>query len=44
LRANLRLHCIPDGVERMTVEDYPAFLAERRKLMAQKIKAYFRGL
>lgn len=44
LRKNLRSHCIPEGVEEMTVEDYPDFLAERRKLMAQKIRSYFEGL
>ena len=44
LRANLAMHCIPDGVENMAVEDYPAFLAARRALMAQKIKAYFASL
>jgi len=44
LRANLKLHCIPEGVEQMGVEDYPAFLAERRKLMAVKIKSYFESL
>jgi hypothetical protein len=38
------MHCIPDGVEEMTVVDYPDFLAERRRLMAQKIKTYFEGL
>jgi hypothetical protein len=44
LRENLRAHCVPDGMERMTVEDYPSSLAERRRLMAQKIKAYFASL
>jgi hypothetical protein len=44
LTTNLRMHCIPDGVEEMTVVDYPDFLAERRRLMAQKIKTYFEGL
>ncbi|MBI4915859.1 MAG: hypothetical protein HY825_08425, partial [Acidobacteria bacterium] len=44
LRENLRMHCIPDGIEHMSVEDYPTFLAERRKLMAQRIKAYFEKL
>ena len=44
LRENLRMHCIPEGVEQMSVEDYPAFLAERRRLMAQKIRKYFEGL
>lgn len=41
LRKNLRMNCIPDGMEGMTVDDFPAFLADRRKLMAQKIKVYF---
>ena len=44
LRQNLRMHCIPEGVESMTVADYPAFLAERRMLMAQKIRKYFECL
>ena len=44
LRENLRLHCIPEGVENMTDEDFPDFLAERRKLMAQKMRAYFESL
>ncbi|ACZ38996.1 GmrSD restriction endonuclease domain-containing protein [Sphaerobacter thermophilus] len=44
LRENLRAHCIPEGMEEMTVEDYPAFLAERRKLMARKIRRYFESL
>lgn len=44
LRANLAMNCIPEGVEHMTVDDYPAFLAARRQLMAQKIKRYFEGL
>lgn len=44
LRENLRMNCVPGGVEEMTVEDYPAFLAERRKLMAQKIRSYFESL
>jgi hypothetical protein len=44
LKDNLRMHCIPEGVEEMTVEHYSAFLTERRKLMAQKIKTYFTSL
>lgn len=27
----------------MSVDDYPALLAERRRLMAQKIKTYFKS-
>lgn len=44
LRDNLQTHCIPDGVEEMTVEDYPVFLSERRKLLARKLKTYFESL
>lgn len=44
LRENLRGHCIPEGIENMTLTDYPKFLAERRKLMAQKMKIYFNSL
>ncbi len=44
LRENFQMNCIPDGMDQMTVDDYPAFLAERRKLMAQKIRTYFEGL
>lgn len=44
LKANLRAHCIPEGVEAMSHEDYSAFLVERRRLMAQKVKGYFERL
>ena len=44
LQDNLRMNCIPAEMEKMTVDDYSAFLAERRKLMAQKIKYYFQNL
>jgi hypothetical protein len=44
LNDNLRMNCIPEGIENMTVENYPDFLARRRKLMALKIKEYFRSL
>jgi hypothetical protein len=44
LNENLRMNAIPDGLERMTAEDYPSFLNARRILMAQKIKTYFEGL
>src|SRR5215212_11992387 len=44
LQRNLSTHCIPEGVEEMSADDYPNFLAERRKLMAQKIRRYFEGL
>lgn len=44
LKENFRMNCIPEGIEDMTIDDYPQFLAERRKLMAQKMKTYFMGL
>jgi len=44
MQENFRMNCIPDGMDQVTVDDYPAFLAERRKLMAQKIRTYFEGL
>lgn len=44
LRENFRMNCIPDDVEQLGVSDYPAYLAERRKLMAQRIRRYFETL
>lgn len=44
LRKNFRMNCIPECMENMTVDNYQEFLAERRKLMAQKIRTYFEGL
>ena len=44
LKENLLAHCIPEGVEEMSVDDYPDFLAERRMLMSQKLRAYFEEL
>jgi len=44
LLRNFEMHCIPRGVETMTARDYPAFLEERRRLMAAKIKKYFYSL
>lgn len=44
LRENLRMNCIPDGVEDMQLDDYPAFLDARRKLMAAKVRTYFDSL
>jgi hypothetical protein len=41
LKRNLKLHCIPIGIEKMDIEDYEDFLEERRKLMANKIKKYY---
>lgn len=41
LQENLAMNCIPDGMEKMTADDYEEFLKKRRKLMAEKIKTYF---
>ncbi|HEY3324739.1 MAG TPA: DUF262 domain-containing protein [Planctomycetota bacterium] len=44
LSGNLRMNCIPEGTEEMSFAEYPVFLTARRKLMAQKIRAYFEEL
>ena len=44
LKENFAMNCIPEGIEMMTLEDYPRFLDARRKLMAQKLKTYFESL
>lgn len=43
LKANLIMNCIPDAMLLGGV-DYDVFLAERRKLMAAKVKRYFNTL
>jgi len=44
LEDNLRVNSIPVGIENMSAEHYFEFLQQRRVLMAQKIKAYYRAL
>lgn len=44
LKENLAVNCIPFSVVDMTYENYEDFLAERRKLMAEKIKNYYYSL
>ena len=44
LKENLRQHCIPEGFEKMDIQDYERFLEARRVLMAQKIKEYYFSL
>ena len=44
LKENLKMHCIPDGMEMREVEHYNEFLEERRKLMATRIRDYYRAL
>lgn len=44
LNQNLKINCIPDGFENMTVNDFDEFLKQRRILMANKIKEYYYSL
>ena len=44
LKENLRINCIPEGFENMTVENFEQFLKQRRILMAKKIKEYYYSL
>ena len=44
LMKNLEENAIPKNVVSMTVDDYEGFLVERRKLMAQLMERYYKGL
>lgn len=44
LAANLEENCIPQNITDMTVEDYDAFLEERRKMMAALTQKYYERL
>jgi len=44
LKHNFNLHCIPDGMENKTIDDYNDFLIERQKLLAKKIMNYYKKL
>lgn len=44
LFSNLEANCIPEGIFEMGAEDYEDFLAQRRVLMAQKIRNYYESL
>ena len=44
LRENLRMSCLPDSLIDGKIPIYDEFLAERRSLMAQKIKTWFEAL
>ncbi len=44
LRANLRMHCLPEMLLDGAAPSYDHFLEERRKLMAAKIKDWFASL
>lgn len=44
LKANLQENCIPETMLTDALPDYDAFLEERRRLMASRIKKYFKLL
>lgn len=44
IQENFKMHCVPNEMENKTIEHYEEFLTERRNLMAQKIKNYYRRL
>ena len=44
LMDNLRQNAIPENIFEMDIDQYKYFLAERRKLMAKKIKEYYFSL
>lgn len=44
MMANLRMNCIPESMLDGEIKEYEGFLAERRKLMALKIKTWFESL
>lgn len=41
---NLKMNCVPTKIMNMSIDDYQDFLNLRRKLMAQKIKEYYKTL
>ncbi|MBM9514998.1 GmrSD restriction endonuclease domain-containing protein [Desulfogranum marinum] len=44
LQDNFTMHCIPAGMEDKDIDDYEDFLKQRRKLMALKIRDYYKML
>ena len=44
LKENFKMNCIPGGMEERELEHYDDFLEERRKLMAKRIRDYYRAL
>jgi len=44
LKLNFSMHCIPDGMENWAFDDYNDFLLMRRKLIAEKIRNYYKKL
>jgi hypothetical protein len=44
LQQNLKQNCIPETIVDFNASNYEAFLIQRRKLMADKIKTYYLSL
>lgn len=44
MRANLRANCVPESMLNGEIPTYDDFLAERRRLMAQRIRTWFETL
>jgi len=44
LEKNLKAHCVPGDIYKMSFDDYDDFLEKRRILMAQKMKEYYASL
>ena len=44
LKRNMAENCIPESFINMTIDNYDEFLRERRRLMAQKLKEYYKIL
>ncbi|MBI4651724.1 DUF262 domain-containing protein [Candidatus Desantisbacteria bacterium] len=44
IKENFKMHCVPEGMENKDIEHYDEFLQERRKLMAGKIKNFYKKL
>lgn len=44
LKENMKANCIPESIFNMEGEDYEQFLLQRRTLMADKIKNYYKSL
>lgn len=44
LLSSLKANCIPEGIFEMGADDYENFLAQRRVLMARKIRNYYESL
>ena len=44
MQENLAGHCIPEGMDAASYRDYDTFLEKRRKLMAAKMRDYYKEL